>query len=185
MDTFQCEFASQNITYTPPQVVRQLNQYLIVLLRANLMLGDAAAIGIGAVAGAICRYQIGNIAASKIAQDPKRLSFISGWHTAGINICGSLILGFIAGVPNITSTKVSSLGGNGDHSIKGISPRTRLCAGVGFCGSFTTFSTYSVDIIGFLGRGETLRAFTYIAANNIGGIGAAYAGFKVAKRIFG
>jgi CrcB protein len=159
---------------------RQLSSIALLSAAAVPMLGDTAAIGIGAVAGAICRYQIGNIAAAKIARDPKRLSFISGWHTAGINVCGSLILGFLAGVP-ITSTTMS----NGDQLIKGISPRTRLCVGVGFCGSFTTFSTYSVDIIGFLGRGEALRAISYIAANNIGGIGAAYTGFKVAKRIFG
>ncbi|KAL3773585.1 LOW QUALITY PROTEIN: hypothetical protein ACHAWO_003072 [Cyclotella atomus] len=142
------------------------------------MLGDTAAIGIGAVAGAICRYQIGNIAAAKIARDPKRLSFISGWHTAGINVCGSLILGFLAGVP-ITSTTMS----NGDQLIKGISPRTRLC-GLDSVDHSLHF-LHIVDIIGFLGRGEALRAISYIAANNIGGIGAAYTGFKVAKRIFG
>jgi CrcB protein len=55
---------------------------------------------------------------------------------------------------------------------------------VGFCGSFTTFSTYSVDVIGFFSKGEKCRAMTYIAVNNIGGIGAAYLGFKVARRMF-
>ena len=154
----------------------------------KMMLGDTAAVGIGAVAGALCRYEIGNFAARKMAQDPKRLSFLSGWHTAGINVCGSLILGFLAGVPNVISDAVSTsadMNSGGDRFAKGISHRTRLCAGVGFCGSFTTFSTYSIDVVGLLGKGETLRAFSYIAANNIGGIGAAYAGFKVARRIFG
>lgn len=151
------------------------------------MLGDAAAVGVGAVAGALCRYQIGNIAIRKIAQDTNRLSFLSGWHTAGINVCGSLVLGFLSGVPNASCTTVSNSSSmNGDQLfVKGISPRLRLCMGVGFCGSFTTFSTFSVDIIGFLGKGEMVKAFSYIAVNNIGCIGAAYAGFNVARRMFG
>ena len=147
------------------------------------MLADSAAIGIGAVAGALCRYEVGNFATRRIAQNPKRLDFLSGWHTCGINICGSLVLGFLAGVPTINPTATSN--SNGDKLMKGISPRTRYCMGVGFCGSFTTFSTYSVDVVGFLGRGETLRAFSYIAANNIGAISAAYTGFKIARRICG
>ena len=147
------------------------------------MLADSAAIGIGAVAGALCRHEIGNFATRSIAENPKRLDFLSGWHTCGINICGSLVLGFLAGVPTINPTATSN--SNGDKLMKGISPRTRYCMGVGFCGSFTTFSTYSVDVVGFLGRGETLRAFSYIAANNIGAISAAYTGFKIARRICG
>eukprot|EP00956_Cyclotella_meneghiniana_P001531 scaffold1717_cov62-Cyclotella_meneghiniana.AAC.12 len=148
------------------------------------MLADSAAIGIGAVAGALCRYEIGNFATRRIAENPKRLDFLSGWHTCGINICGSLVLGFLAGVPTIDPITISnSSNANSDKLMKGISPRTRYCMGVGFCGSFTTFSTYSVDVVGFLGKGEMLRAFTYIAANNIGAISAAYAGFTVARRI--
>ena len=149
------------------------------------MLGDTAAIGAGAVVGALCRYQIGNIATQQISRDPKRLSFLAGWHTAGINICGSLILGFLGGVPNINSTVSTRSSVNGGQIAQGITPRTRLCAAVGFCGSFTTFSTYSVDVIGFFSRGETLRACSYIALNNMGGIGAAFAGFKAARSIFG
>ena len=148
------------------------------------MLGDTAAVGIGAVVGAVCRYQIGKVANRKISQDPKRMPYL-GWHTAGINVCGSLILGFLAGVPTVTPVSEStSSSSNGDRFIKSISPRTRLLTAVGFCGSFTTFSTYSVDVIGFLSKGENCRAMSYIAANNIGGIGAAYLGFKVARRIF-
>ncbi|KAL3776975.1 hypothetical protein HJC23_003199 [Cyclotella cryptica] len=149
------------------------------------MIGDTAAVGIGAVVGALCRHEIGKIAHRKIAQDPKRWSYLN-WHTACINICGSHILGFLAGIPIATPVRDSSPNSlKSDRFIQSISPRTRLLAAVGFCGSFTTFSTYSVEVLGFLSKGETLRAISYIAANNIGGIGAAYAGFNVAKRIIG
>eukprot|EP00578_Thalassiosira_sp_NH16_P025185 CAMPEP_0181088918 /NCGR_PEP_ID=MMETSP1071-20121207/7032_1 /TAXON_ID=35127 /ORGANISM="Thalassiosira sp., Strain NH16" /LENGTH=69 /DNA_ID=CAMNT_0023170845 /DNA_START=383 /DNA_END=592 /DNA_ORIENTATION=+ len=67
----------------------------------------------------------------------------------------------------------------------GITARTRLMAGVGFCGSFTTFSTFSVDVVNMLGKGEMTRACSYVAANNAGGILMAFAGFNMAKRILG
>ena len=61
--------------------------------------------------------------------------------------------------------------------------RGRLMAGVGFCGSFTTFSTFSVDIVGMLGKGEMARALSYMAVNNVGGVAAAFTGFTLAKRL--
>jgi CrcB protein len=138
------------------------------------MIGDIAAVSLGAVAGALSRYQIGNIATRIIAED-KRLSPLTGWHTAAINIFGSFILGTLAGTPTLdTSAK---------QDMKGISPRVRLMAGVGFCGSFTTFSTFSVDIIGMLNSGKMVRAITYATVNNVGGVAAAFAGFNMAKRI--
>lgn len=139
------------------------------------MIVDMAAVGAGAVAGAISRYQIGNIATRIIAED-KRLSPLTGWHTAAINIFGSFILGSLAGTPTIDASTTK-------QDAKGISPRMRLMAGVGFCGSFTTFSTFSVDIVGMLNSGKFVRAIAYATANNVGGIAAAFAGFNMAKRM--
>ncbi|EED94109.1 predicted protein, partial [Thalassiosira pseudonana CCMP1335] len=96
-----------------------------------------------------------------------------------INVCGSLLLGFVAGLPNTTEVQSANNAG----LVKGLSSRTRLMAGVGFCGSFTTFSTYSVDAVGMLSNGQMTRALSYVAANNIGSITAAYAGFNLAKRL--
>eukprot|EP01083_Nonionella_stella_P129666 393442_1 len=141
------------------------------------MLVDAAYIGVGAVTGAVCRYQIGNIVTRKIAEEHPRFSYFQGWHTAGINILGSFVLGTLAGIPTVDPAA--------SHDHRGITARTRLLAGVGFCGSFTTFSTFSVDVIGMLGKGEMARAFSYVALNNVGGFMAAFAGFKVANRVIG
>jgi len=60
----------------------------------------------------------------------------------------------------------------------------KLLLGVGFCGSFTTFSTFSVDVVNMIGRGEMLKATTYVMTNNIGGVCAAAAGMMAAKKIF-
>lgn len=139
------------------------------------MIGDVAAVSLGAVVGAVSRYQVGNIATRIIAED-KRLAAFTGWHTAAINVFGSFILGSLAGVPTIDpATK--------HQELKGISQRMRLMAGVGFCGSFTTFSTFSVDIFGMLNSGNVGRAVAYCSVNNIGGIAAAFAGFNMAKRM--
>lgn len=140
------------------------------------MIGDIAAVSVGAVAGAVSRYQLGNIATRIIAED-KRLSPLTGWHTAVINIFGSFILGSLAATPTLESSTTKP-------DMKGISPRMRLMAGVGFCGSFTTFSTFSVDIVGMLNSGNIGRAISYATVNNVGGIAAAFAGFNIAKRIF-
>lgn len=135
---------------------------------------DAAAVGVGAVCGALCRYQVGRVAAERIAADPSKFGQYSGWHTCGINVFGSFVLGSVAGSPMTTSSSKAS----------GLTPRAKLCLGVGFCGSFTTFSTFSVDIVTWLSKGQTMKALSYATVNNVGGVAAAAAGMSLAKKIF-
>lgn len=170
---------------------------------------DAAVIGFGAACGAVSRYSIGRFAAERVAADPKRFGKWAGWHTAGINIGGSFLLGGIAGSPVMASSpppavplppslspspSPSSAPSpiNQQYNITrktsimpgGLTPRMKLLMGVGFCGSFTTFSTYSVDVLGWISKGEVVKALGYIMTNNIGGICAAGAGLKLAKLFF-
>ena len=142
------------------------------------MLVDAAYIGVGAVTGAVCRYSIGNVVNRKIAETHPKWSYYQGWHTAGINIVGSFVLGTLAGIPTVDIAAAQ------DHH-HGITARTRLMAGVGFCGSFTTFSTFSVDVVAMLTKGDIARALSYMAVNNIGGVAAAACGFSIARKVFG
>lgn len=143
--------------------------------------GDALAIGIGAFFGAMSRHHAGRVASEWIATDPSRLGHFSGWHTAGINIGGSFILGGISGIPVVTAASQPT----STSPFAGITPRQRLLLGVGFCGSYTTFSTYSTDVVTWLARGETTKAISYVMTNNVGGILAAAAGLMVARRVFG
>jgi fluoride ion exporter CrcB/FEX len=166
---------------------------------------DAVAIGVGAFLGALSRYQCGRLAAEWIATDPNKLGKLSGWHTAGINIGGSFLLGGIAASPGIASSQTpppppgvtgrlvkptlltppSTSNSLFANRFQGLSPRTKLMLGVGFCGSYTTFSTYSVDVVTWLSQGQTTKALSYIATNNVGGFVAAAAGMLLVKRFFG
>ena len=141
---------------------------------------DAVAIGLGAFAGAISRYQAGRLAAEYIASDPKRFGHLTGWHTAAINISGSFVLGGVTGTPLISRTTKSGVNGN-----IGLSPRAKLMFGVGFCGSFTTFSTYSVDVVNWITQGKLGKAAAYVMTNNVGCVLAAAAGLVVVKKLFG
>lgn len=129
--------------------------------------------------GAISRYQAGELAAQWIAKDPVARTQFQGWHTAGINIAGSFALGSLAGTP--TFSKPSS----SPQKFSGLSPRSKLMLGVGFCGSFTTFSTFSVDVVKWMAEGQIQRATGYVLANNIGGVAAAGCGLLLMKKIFG
>lgn len=134
-----------------------------------LFASDAAAIGIGAFCGAWSRYQIGRATGEFIAENPARLGAFTNWHTAGINIVGSFVLGGISQAPNTWPS--------------GLTPRMKLLFGTGFCGSFTTFSTYSVDVVHWISHGQISTAIKYIAVNNVGGILAAATGMAVVKSI--
>jgi fluoride exporter len=118
-----------------------------------VLLSDLALVSIGAVAGACTRHTISEVAAKK---------GLGPWHIAGINVIGSGLLG-------ITSTHPS------------ISSKQRLMFGVGFCGAFTTFSTFSVDVVKLVEANQILQAFGYIAGNNVLSVGAALIGMKIGR----
>jgi hypothetical protein len=76
------------------------------------------------------------MAAKFIASDPKQYGKLTGWHTAGINVAGSFLLGGIAATPSIDVRKVNGSQSSSSNrflptSFQGMSPRTKLMMGVG------------------------------------------------------
>jgi len=86
------------------------------------------------------------------------------WSTAGINILGSFLLGLLAA----------------EHWF---SRDTREAVGVGFLGGFTTFSTFSVQIVLEVDGGRTDKAVLYLFVSVVGGIMAATAGYVLGRKI--
>ncbi len=91
------------------------------------------------------------------------------WGTIGINVVGSFLIGFVG---TLTLT-------HGRHPM----PETaRLFVMVGFCGGFTTFSSFSLQTLDLLRGGAMMRAllnigvsvFLCLAAVGIGHLLGAY-----------
>ena len=86
------------------------------------------------------------------------------WSTVAINIAGSFLLGLLAA----------------EHWF---SRDLREAIGVGFLGGFTTFSTFSVQIVLETDAGEPGRAALYFFASVVGGVLAAWAGYALGRWI--
>src|SRR6188474_2719194 len=86
------------------------------------------------------------------------------WTTVGINIAGSFLLGLLAA----------------EHWFD---RDYREALGVGFLGGFTTFSTFSVQIVLEVDSGEPGRAAGYLLASVVGGIAAATAGYVLGRKL--
>src|SRR5918911_477075 len=110
-------------------------------------------VAVGGVLGVLARFGL-----SRLTLHHESLI----WTTVGINIGGSFLLGLLAAEPWF-STDV------------------REGIGVGFLGGFTTFSTFSVQVVLELDAREPARAATYLAASVLGGIAAAGAGFALGR----
>jgi len=88
--------------------------------------------------------------------------------TLAINVAGSFILGFI--VRFATGSAV-------------VSPEVRAGLTIGFCGAFTTMSTFSYESVALLQDGEYLRAGIYMAATVLGCMGCVIAGTALANKL--
>jgi CrcB protein len=89
------------------------------------------------------------------------------WVTLGINVVGSFLLGLLIVMP-----------------LAWVDPEARVALGAGFLGGFTTFSSFSVQVLVDFDAGAPGRAFVYIAASVLLGLAAAAAGFYGGRAIF-
>ena len=96
-----------------------------------------------------------------------------------INIAGSFILGGVAGAPMLTNTPQAT--SKPAPVVGALSSRAKLFWGTGFCGSFTTFSLYSVDVALWIKDGKIAKAIAYILVSNVGGVLAAVLGLALIR----
>ena len=116
-------------------------------------------IALGAVVGAAARYFVST-------QIARHFSTIFPYGTLLINLSGSLVLGFFL----VYSTERVLL-----------DPRWRLLVAVGFCGSYTTFSSYAFESFALMEQGQWLLTSVNILASNAFCLAAVLAGAALAR----
>jgi fluoride exporter len=116
-------------------------------------------ISLGAIAGASARYFLSLL----IARDyPSAFPY----GTLLINVSGSLLVGFFL----VFSTERVLL-----------DPRWRLLVVIGFCGSYTTFSSYAFESFALMEQGQWLLTGINIVASNALCLAAVVAGAALAR----
>jgi CrcB protein len=120
-------------------------------------------IAAGAALGANARYLVGTWAGN-------RWGAFFPFGTLIVNVTGSLLLGFLVG---LATDRVM------------MSPEMRLFLAVGFMGSYTTFSSYTVESLALLQAGAIWPALLNIVGNNALGLGCAVLGFAFAQVVGG
>ena len=112
-------------------------------------------------AGTLARYALGGV-----VQFSTGSVFPAG--TLVVNLAGCFLLGAIGQF---------SL----DHLA--VPPDWRIGITIGFCGGFTTFSTFGLDTITLLRTGDVTQAFSNIVIQVVGGLGGVYAGLLLFERL--
>jgi CrcB protein len=116
-------------------------------------------VSIGAAIGGVLRYWLSGYVYKFLPS-----SFPYG--TLAVNFLGCLLIGII-------------IFGLSEKEL--ISPLVRLFLTVGFCGGFTTFSTFSFETLNLLKDYDFFLAFINILSNVTFCIGGTYVGYLISK----
>lgn len=112
-------------------------------------------VGLGGFIGSVTRFLV-----SKLNLSWHFLSIPMG--TLTVNVVGSFIIGFIIGI----SAKSEIISGD-----------LRLFLMVGFCGGFTTFSSFTSENLMLMQNGQLLTVLLYTAGSILLGFLAVYLGY--------
>jgi CrcB protein len=116
----------------------------------------AVAVGLLAGLGAVARHVVDILVKRRVDTFPLGILVV--------NVTGTFVLGVVTGAVDSA----------------GLATTTSTALGIGFCGGYTTWSTFAVDQVHLAHRGATGRAAVYVALSVALGLAAAAAGFGVA-----
>lgn len=116
-------------------------------------------VGAGGFLGSMARYALHLLISSKTI-----LTF--PWGTFSVNIIGCLLIGLLVGLETRSQL---------------ISDPLKWFIVTGFCGGFTTFSTYSIESLGLLYQHHYGSFFGYTAGSVVLGLLATFLGFSLVR----
>lgn len=116
-----------------------------------------ALVAVGAAPGAACRWMVGQAIGA-------RRDSVFPVGTLVVNVLGSFLLGLVLGA-----------------AVEG-QAGTRLVAlvGTGFCGAFTTFSSFAYESVTLAEEGSSVMALANLAVSVTAGLAAAFLGWWLA-----
>ncbi len=120
---------------------------------------------LGAGAGGVARYYIEVFSA-------RWFGTAFPYGTLFINVAGGLAMGLLAGWFAFRAGE-----GGSHHAVQ----RWQALLGVGVLGGFTTFSTFSLEVVMLWKRGEMVLAASYAALSVVLAVGALAAGLWLAR----
>ena len=120
-------------------------------------------VALGGAIGALLRYQGGRVITHWLG-----VAVVTAfpWATLIINVVGSLFMGALAGF-------LARHGHGGEQ--------WRLFIGVGVLGGFTTFSSFSLEMMLLIERGQAFQALTYALVSILAGLTALYLGLIIMR----
>jgi CrcB protein len=118
-------------------------------------------VGIGGLVGSIVRYLVAVLFAGVFSP-------AFPLATLTVNIVGCFLIGVLFALSDRGSI---------------LSPEWRILLTTGFCGGFTTFSTFSYESLRLLQDGEYLYVAMYILLSVVVGLAATYIGVALIKAI--
>lgn len=112
----------------------------------------------GGAVGSAGRYLVGKLALGWLGPNYP-------WGTLAANLLGGFLMGLLAGV-------LARIGGT---------EQTRLLLGVGALGGFTTFSSFSLETVLMVERGQWGMALAYALVSVTGSVLALFAGLYLVR----
>ena len=128
--------------------------FLLFISNFALMIRNILLVALGGALGSVGRYLVS-----------RWMTGAFPWGTLTVNLVGCLLIGLLTGLMS-----------------KGfLSPEMKLLLVTGFCGGFTTFSTFANESFSMMKAGDVLMMAFYIGGSVVVGILAVYAGLQIAK----
>ena len=116
-------------------------------------------IGFGGFVGAVARYQLDSLVS-------RHAGSAFPWGTLVVNLSGCFVLGVLF---TLSSGRLDA------------NPSLRPALTVGFVGAYTTFSTFSLQVVRLTEDGDVALAAGYVAASVVVGLLAAWAGMATGR----